>query len=70
MRRPFLRYGMKSMVTENVETDLHLTNVARGTVVGCIYHPDEARPTNPDSSQVSLTVMFATLFIFVKVDRM
>lgn len=33
--------GMKVMVTENVETDLNITNGARGTIVGIVCHPDE-----------------------------
>lgn len=33
--------GMKVMVTENVETDLDITNGARGTIVGIVRHPED-----------------------------
>ncbi|THH11175.1 hypothetical protein EW146_g8134 [Bondarzewia mesenterica] len=36
-----LRYGMKVMVTTNVETDLDVMNGARGEIVDIILHPDE-----------------------------
>ncbi|KAI5984162.1 hypothetical protein EDD15DRAFT_2143598, partial [Pisolithus albus] len=57
---------MKVMVTENVETDLDITNGARGTVVGIICHPDTA-PTQEDTAIVSLEQL--PLFILVKMDR-
>ena len=37
-----LAIGMKVMVTTNVETDLDITNGARGTIVDIILHPDES----------------------------
>ena len=37
-----LAVGMKVMVTDNVETDLDITNGARGEIVGIVLHPDEA----------------------------
>ncbi|KAI5983647.1 hypothetical protein EDD15DRAFT_2109312, partial [Pisolithus albus] len=58
--------GVKVMVTENVETDLDITNGARGTVVGIICHPDTA-PTQEDTAIVSLEQL--PLFILVKMDR-
>jgi hypothetical protein len=33
--------GMKVMVTNNVETDLDITNGARGEIVDIVLHPDE-----------------------------
>ena len=33
--------GMKVMVTQNVETDLDITNGAQGTIVGTTLHPDK-----------------------------
>ena len=35
--------GMKVMVTQNVVTNLDITNVARGTIVDIWLHPDEPR---------------------------
>ena len=32
---------MKVMVTDNIETDLDITNGARGKIVDIILHPDE-----------------------------
>ena len=36
-----LLVGMKVMVTQNVETDLDITNGARGKIVDIVLHPDE-----------------------------
>ena len=33
--------GMKVMVTNNIETDLDITNGARGEIIDIILHPDE-----------------------------
>ena len=33
--------GMKAMVTQNIETDLDITNGARGTIIEIILNPDE-----------------------------
>jgi hypothetical protein len=32
--------GMKVMVTQNIETDLDITNGAQGTITGGVLHPD------------------------------
>ena len=43
-----LSIGMKVMVTENVETDLDITNGARGEIVGIVLHQDKPdRGQNP-----------------------
>jgi hypothetical protein len=57
--------GMKVMVTQNVETDLDVTNGARGTVVDIILHPDEPAPG--DESLVTLKYLPA--YILVKLNR-
>ena len=46
--------GMKVMVTENLETDLDVTNGARGEIVGVVLHPDE--PPLPDESVTSSSI--------------
>ena len=44
--------GMKVMVTENLETDLDVTNGARGTIVGIMLNPKE--PPLPNAPIVRL----------------
>lgn len=58
--------GMKVMVTENVETDLDITNGARGMVVGVICHPEEPTLTN-ENETVRLERL--PLFVLVKMER-
>lgn len=58
--------GMKVMVTENVETDLGITNGARGVIVGIICHAEEPSVAD-DNENVSLQRL--PLFILVKMDR-
>ncbi|KAI5981216.1 hypothetical protein EDD15DRAFT_2336217, partial [Pisolithus albus] len=58
--------GMKVMVTENVETDLDITNGSRGVVVGIICHLEETG-ANDEVPQVSLQCLPS--FILVKMDR-
>jgi hypothetical protein len=41
--------GMKIMVTDNIETDLDMTNGARGETVDIILHPDEDIPDEDDN---------------------
>ena len=36
-----LAIGMSVLITENIETDLDITNGARGHITGIILHPDE-----------------------------
>ncbi|EIM85734.1 uncharacterized protein STEHIDRAFT_27417, partial [Stereum hirsutum FP-91666 SS1] len=57
--------GMKVMVTTNVETDLDITNGARGTVVGIVLH--EAEPPIGDGDVIHLQHQPA--YILVKLDR-
>jgi hypothetical protein len=56
-----LAVGMKVMVTENVETDLDLTNGARGEIVSIVLHPDEPPPG--DESVVTLKHLPAYVLI-------
>lgn len=60
-----LAVGMKVMVTENVETDLDITNGARGEIVGIVLHQDE--PPLGDESMVTLKHLPA--YILVKLNR-
>lgn len=60
-----LAIGMKVMVTENVETDLDVTNGARGEIVGIVLHPDE--PPLSDESVVILKHLPA--YVLVKLGR-
>ena len=60
-----LSIGMKVMVTQNVETDLDITNGARGTIVDIILHPDE--PPLPNENTVELVHLPS--YILVKLDR-
>ena len=56
---------MKVMVTENIETDLDLTNGARGEIIDIILHPDELPIV--DAPVVHLKYMPA--YILVKLSR-
>lgn len=60
-----LAVGMKVMVTDNIETDLDLTNGARGEIVGIILDPDE--PTIGEGPVVHLQKLPA--YILVKLTR-
>ncbi|KAJ6622669.1 hypothetical protein B0H10DRAFT_2340322 [Mycena sp. CBHHK59/15] len=60
-----LAIGMKVMVTSNLETDLDLTNGARGEIVDIILDPDE--PPVGDAPIVRLQKMPA--YILVKLTR-
>ncbi|KAJ7187076.1 hypothetical protein C8R46DRAFT_1274132, partial [Mycena filopes] len=60
-----LAIGMKVMVTSNLETDLDLTNGARGEIVDIILHPDE--PPVGDEPIVHLQNLPA--YILVKLSR-
>lgn len=61
-----LAVGMKVMVTQNVKTDLDITNGARSFIVQIILHPDEP-PLSPSSDSVRLKLM--PLYILVKLCR-
>jgi hypothetical protein len=60
-----LAIGMKVMVTSNVETDLDITNGARGEIVDIILHPDEPVITN----QPIVNLVHMPLYILVKLTR-
>ena len=59
--------GMKVMVTQNVETDLDITNGARGTIVGIILHPDEPMISNAEAQTVKLQRL--PIYMLAKLDR-
>ncbi|KAG6806254.1 hypothetical protein H0H92_012056, partial [Tricholoma furcatifolium] len=56
---------MKVMVTQNVKTDLNITNGARGEIVDIILHPEESTISNDNI--VELTHIPA--YILVKLSR-
>jgi hypothetical protein len=56
---------VKVMVTQNVETDLDITNGARGTIVDIILDKDE--PPLPEMNIVELVHLPA--YILVQLDR-
>ncbi|TFY81855.1 hypothetical protein EWM64_g2158 [Hericium alpestre] len=60
-----LSVGMNVMVTTNVETDLDVTNGARGDVVGIVLHPEE--PAFGDEPIVHLKHL--PIYILVKMRR-
>ena len=60
-----LAIGMKVMVTENIETDLDITNGAKGVITDIVLHPDEP-PFEPGSVVV---LKHLPAFILVKLDR-
>ncbi|KIL57191.1 hypothetical protein M378DRAFT_30506, partial [Amanita muscaria Koide BX008] len=49
-----LAEGMKLMVTDNVETDLDVTNRARGELIGIVLHPEEPEPPAAEASIINL----------------
>ena len=61
-----LAVGMKVMVTDNVETDLDITNGARGKVVGIVLHPNEP-PV--DSHQAIVKLKFLPNYVLIKLSR-
>ena len=67
-RKIEIAIGMKVMVTDNIETDLDMTNGARGEIVDIILHPDEEiSHLNDDASVVYLKHLPA--YILVKLSR-
>ena len=60
-----LAVGMRVMVTANIETDLDVTNGARGEIVDIILHPDE--PPLGDDSIVKLKHLPS--YILIKMQR-
>ena len=61
-----LALGMKVMVTDNVETDLDITNGARGEIVGITLHPDEP-PV--DKNEAIVKFHYLPVYILVKLSR-
>ncbi len=61
-----LAVGMKVMVTFNVQTDLDITNGARGAIQDIILHPDEP-PVPPNTPVVKLT--YLPSYVLVKLNR-
>jgi len=59
--------GMRVMVTQNIETDLDITNGARGMIVGIILHPDELALNNGMVQRVEL--QYLPLCVLVQLDR-
>jgi hypothetical protein len=57
--------GMKVMVTSNIETDLNITNGARGEIMDITLHPDE--PTLEDGPVVKLKYLPA--YVLVRLTR-
>ncbi|PSR81964.1 hypothetical protein PHLCEN_2v6204 [Hermanssonia centrifuga] len=62
-----LAIGMKVMVTSNVQTDLDITNGARGAIQDIILHPDEP-PVPPNTPIVKLT--YLPSYVLVKLNCM
>ena len=56
--------GMKMMVTNNIETDLNITNGACGEIIDIILHPDEP-VIDPNKAVVQLKYMPAYLLVEV-----
>jgi ATP-dependent exoDNAse (exonuclease V) alpha subunit len=59
--------GMRVMVTENVETDLDITNGACGEIVGIILHENE--PPIAQEAVVKLRYLQVPAYILVKLSR-
>ena len=58
---------MKVMVMQNVETNLDITNGARGTIAGITLHPDELMMSNRTSQYTEL--QYLPLYILVELER-
>lgn len=57
--------GMKVMVTNNVETDLDVTNGARGAIMGIVLHPDKA----PIGDKSEVTLKYLPAYILIKLGQ-
>ena len=57
---------MKVLVMDNIETDLDVTNGARGEIVDIILHPDEP-PI--DENEPVVYLQYIPAYIFVKLSR-
>ncbi|KAJ8590525.1 hypothetical protein M405DRAFT_736624, partial [Rhizopogon salebrosus TDB-379] len=65
-REVHIAVGMEVMVTRNIETDLDITNGARGTVVDIFLHPEEPQH---DEEESTTTLSYPPAFILVKLNR-
>ena len=65
-RKIEMAIGMKVMVTDNIETDLDMTNGARGEIVDIILHPDEEIPQEDDNI---VYLKHLPAYILVKLSR-
>ena len=63
--RIHLARGLKVMVTTNIETDLDVTNGARGEIVDIILHPDE----DVDEESPVVKLKYLPSYILVKLHR-
>ena len=61
-----LAIGMRVMVTNNIETDLDITNGAQGEIVDIVLHPDEP---SFDKSQSRVYLKHLPCYILVKLVR-
>src|SRR5882762_377642 len=57
---------MKIMVTNNIETDLDITNGARGEIIDIILHPDEL-PI--DANEPIIRLKYKPSYLLVKLSR-
>jgi hypothetical protein len=57
--------GMKVLVTDNVETDLDVTNGAWGEIFDIILHPDKP----PPSDKPTVYLKYVPSYILVKLNR-
>ncbi len=64
-RRIELAIGMQVLVTDNIETDLDLTNGARGEIIDIILHPDEPLPGDDAITELQ----YLPLYLLVKMTR-
>jgi ATP-dependent exoDNAse (exonuclease V) alpha subunit len=65
LREVKLAIGMKVMVTDNIETDLDITNGARGEIVDIILHPDEP----PIGNSPVVHLQYVPSYVLVKLTR-
>ncbi|KIM58155.1 hypothetical protein SCLCIDRAFT_128970 [Scleroderma citrinum Foug A] len=60
-----LAIGMKVMVTTNVETDLNITNGARGMIADIILHPNEEY----SKQEKEIVLKYVPLYLLIKLKR-
>jgi hypothetical protein len=57
--------GIKVLVTDNVETDLDVTNRVRGEIVDIILHPDKSPPSN----KPTVYLKYVLSYVLVKLNH-